>query len=231
MSEPVSQRVVRILREEILNGVLAPGLQIRQEAMAEQFGVSRAPIREALRQLEAEGLVTSELHRGAFVSSHSLEEIEETLDIRLALEVRALTLALPHITPDVVAKAGKILAAYDRSDDPREWRDLNIAFHQTLYAPCRRPRLLKMVEDVVLTNHRFVGAHISATVGRDHPQLEHRQLLEACAAGKSRRALQLLEAHIEHTRATLRSRRRLDANRRITRARAGSESRSPKEKA
>lgn len=208
MSEPVSQRIVRALREEILNGVLAPGVQVRQEAVAERFGVSRVPVREALRQLEAEGLLRSELHRGAFVSSRTLEEIEEMLDIRLALEVRALTLALPNITPQVVAKAKKLLATYDRSDDPQEWRDLNIAFHMTLYAPCNRPRMLKMIEDVVLTNHRFVGAHISATVGRVDPQLEHHQLLEACAAGQTRRALQLLEAHIEHTRAALRRSRK-----------------------
>lgn len=208
IAEPVSQRIVRALREEILNGVLAPGLQIRQEAMAEQFGVSRVPVREALRQLEAEGLVSSELHRGAFVSSRSLEEIDEMLDIRIALEVRALKLALPNITADVVARAKKILAVYDRSDDPQEWRDLNIAFHMTLYGPCNRPRMLKMIEDAVLTNHRFVGAQISATVGRVDPQREHHQLLQACAAGELRKALQLLEGHIEHTRAALRRRRK-----------------------
>jgi DNA-binding GntR family transcriptional regulator len=219
------------LREEILDGALAPGLQIRQEAMAEQFGVSRVPIREALRQLEAEGLVTSELHRGAFVSTRSWEEIEEMLDIRLALEVRALTLALPNLTPGVISKAKKILAAYDRSDDPQEWRDLNIAFHLTLYAPCNRPRLLKMIEDVVLTNHRFVGAHISATVGRVDPQLEHHQLLAACAEGHPRRALQLLEAHIEHTRAALRKRRKPRIDRHVATGLTSTRSRSTKEKA
>lgn len=227
MSEPASQRIVRSLRDEILNGALAPGVQIRQEAVAEQFGVSRVPVREALRQLEAEGLVKSELHRGAFVASRTLEEIEETLDIRLALEVRALTLAMPNMTPQVVAKARKLLAAYDRSEDPQEWRDLNIAFHMTLYAPCNRPRMLKMIEDVVLTNHRFLGAQISATMGRVDPQLEHHQLLEACASGQAKRALQLLEAHIEHTRAALRrsQKRSPDSARTLT-----SLSRSPKEK-
>ncbi|MEO8923281.1 MAG: GntR family transcriptional regulator [Caldimonas sp.] len=127
MSEPVSQRIFRAPREDILNGELAPGVQIRQEAVAEQFGVSRVPVRKALRQLEAEGLVSSALQRVAFAASRTLDEIEETLDIRLALEVRALTLALPNITRAVVAKARKMLATYDRSDDPRQRRDLNIA--------------------------------------------------------------------------------------------------------
>ena len=62
-SEPIAFQIVRSLRDDILNGVLAPGLQIRQEALAEQFGVSRVPVREALRQLETEGLVTTELHK------------------------------------------------------------------------------------------------------------------------------------------------------------------------
>ncbi len=231
MSEPVSQRVFRALREDILNGELAPGIQIRQEAVAEQFGVSRVPVREALRQLEIEGLVTSELHRGAFVASRTLVEIEETLDIRLALELRALTLALPHITPAVVAKARKILSSYDRSDDPREWRDLNIAFHMTLYAPCNRPRLLKMIEDAVLVNHRFVGAEISATVGREDPQREHRELLDACLKGQPQRALKLLEAHIEHTRQALQRRRKNEASRSSRRAPPSNSTRPLKEKA
>ena len=97
-SEPVAFQIVRSLREDILDGVLAPGLQIRQEALAERFGVSRVPVREALRRLEAEGLVTTELHKGAFVSSRSLDEVEEMLDIRIALELRALKLAIPNLS-------------------------------------------------------------------------------------------------------------------------------------
>jgi DNA-binding GntR family transcriptional regulator len=207
MSEAASRRIARSLKDDILNGVLAPGLQIRQEALAEQYGVSRVPVREALRELEAEGLVISELHKGAFVSSRSLDEVEEMLDIRLALELRALKLAIQNITPEVVARARNILATYDLSDDPQEWRDLNVAFHMALYAPCNRPRMLKMLEDVVLVNYRFLRTYISATVGRVHPQAEHHQLLEACAAKDTERALQVLETHIEHTRSALRRKR------------------------
>ena len=105
MSEAASQRVFRALKDDILNGVLPPGLQIRQEAVAEQFGVSRVPVREALRQLESEGLLTSELHRGAFVSNRSLDEVEEMLDIRQALELCALKLALPNLTPQAWMRA------------------------------------------------------------------------------------------------------------------------------
>jgi DNA-binding GntR family transcriptional regulator len=206
-SEPAAFQIVRSLRDDILNGVLAPGLQIRQEALAEHFGVSRVPVREALRQLEVEGLVTTELHRGAFVSSRSLEEIEEMLDIRIALEVRALKLAIPNLTRDIVAKARRILATYDHSEEPQQWRDLNLSFHLTLYDACNRPRLVKMIEDVVLMNSHFMRTYISATVGRTGAQAEHHRLLDACAAGDARRALRLLETHIEHTRAALQRKR------------------------
>lgn len=207
MTEPVAFQIVRSLRDDILNGVLAPGLQIRQEALAGRFGVSRVPVREALRQLETEGLVTTELHRGAFVSSPTLEEVEEMLDVRIALETRALKLAIPNLTREILAKARKILDTYDHSDEPQEWRDLNLSFHLTLYAACSRPRLVKMIEDVVLMNSHFMRTYISATVGRTGAQAEHRELLNACAAGDSRRALRLLETHIEHTRAALRRKR------------------------
>jgi DNA-binding GntR family transcriptional regulator len=210
MSEAASQRIFRSLKDDILNGVLPAGLQIRQEALAEQFGVSRVPVREALRQLESEGLLTSELHRGAFVSNRSLDEVEEMLDIRIALELRALKLALPHMTSKVFASAEKILNSYDRSEDPLEWRDLNVAFHMTLYKPCNRPRLLKMIEDVVLVNYRFLRTYISMTVGRDEPQDEHHQILQACAMHKSEMALQLLETHMEHTRFALQKKRSSD---------------------
>lgn len=207
MTEPAAFQIVRSVRDDILNGVLPQGIQIRQEALAEQFGVSRVPVREALRQLETEGLVTTELHKGAFVSSRSLEEVEEMLDVRIALETRALKLAIPNLTRAILARARKILDTYDHSDEPQEWRDLNLSFHLTLYTACSRPRLVKMIQDVVLTNSHFMRTYISATVGRTDAQAEHREILDACAAGDSRRALRLLETHIEHTRAALQRKR------------------------
>jgi DNA-binding GntR family transcriptional regulator len=160
-------------------------------------------VREALRQLEAEGLLTSELNKGAFVSSRSLAEVIEMLDIRIGLEVRALKLALPNTTKKTLKEAERILKAYDGSENPREWRDLNLAFHLALYQPCNSPRLVKMIEDVVLGTHRFLRTYISSSTGREDPQAEHRQLLRACAERNDGEALRILEAHIEHTKATL----------------------------
>jgi DNA-binding GntR family transcriptional regulator len=206
VTQATSVRIVDALRERILDGVLPPGLQVRQEALAEQFGVSRVPVREALRQLEAEGLIQTEHHKGAFVSSLSLDEVIEMLDIRAGLEVRALKLALPNFTRQHAREAERLLKRYDGSESPREWRDLNLAFHLALYRPCNRPRLVKMIEDVALGTHRFLRTYISAAVGRDDPQAEHHRLLELCVEGNAGAALRLLEGHIERTKAVLQQR-------------------------
>jgi DNA-binding GntR family transcriptional regulator len=213
-SKATSVRIVDALRESILDGVLPPGLQVRQEALAEQFGVSRVPVREALRQLEAEGLIHTELHKGAFVSSLSLEQVIEMLDIRIGLELRALKLAVPNFTAQHAGAAKRILERYDASASPRDWRDLNLAFHLALYAPCNRPRLVKMIEDVALGTHRFLRTYVSAIVGREDPQAEHHRLLELCVDGDAAGALALLEAHIERTKTVL-LRHRTEHRRRV----------------
>jgi DNA-binding GntR family transcriptional regulator len=204
MRKPRATRIVEVLRARILDGTLAPGLQVRQEALADEFGVSRVPVREALRQLEAEGLIRSELHRGAFVASRTLDEVIEMLDIRIGLEVRALKLALPNMTSAALRDARHILERYDASARPQDWRDLNLDFHLALYRPCNRPRLVRMIEDVVSGADVFLRTYISATVGRRDPQAEHYRILDACAKRDEPLAARLLEEHIEHTKAALR---------------------------
>ena len=87
------------LREAIVRGIFQEGQSLRQDEIATQFGVSRIPVREALRQLEAEGLVTLHLNRGAMVSALSPAEAQEIFEIRSALEVKAIQLAIPKLTP------------------------------------------------------------------------------------------------------------------------------------
>jgi DNA-binding GntR family transcriptional regulator len=191
------------VRSSILDGTLAGGMQLRQEALAQQFGVSRIPVREALGKLEAEGYITQELYKGATVNSQTVEEILEMLDIRIGLETRALKLALPGMTRADFARAEAILRQYDDAARPRQWTDLNLAFHLALYQPSRKPRLVKMIEDMVRGTDRFIRIHISSVVGRDRPQAEHFELLRACRRKDERQALKLLDQHIEHTKEAL----------------------------
>ncbi len=191
------------LREMILSGRLGIGVQLKQEALAQQFGVSRIPVREALKRLQAEGLIKHTAHTGSMVAAKSAQELLETLDIRIALETRALKMAVPRMSPADLRAAADILDRYDASDSPREWTELNLEFHLCLYRAAHRPRLLKMIEDIVRGIDIHLRAHQSSTVGRKSPQAEHRGILQACAQGDAERAARLLEQHIEHTQRML----------------------------
>jgi len=196
------------LRNAILNGALVQGTQLRQDQLAEQFGTSRIPVREALRQLESEGLVRIEPNRGAIVSSLSLADVLEMLDIRIALECYALRLAIPDMVEDDFELASQILQSYEGESDPDNWAQMNWRFHWTLYAPCQRPRLLSMIQANCEHVNRFVRTQVSRATGKERPQKEHYQLLDLCRQGKSDAATALLEAHIGQTKKSVQASQR-----------------------
>ena len=193
------------LRRAILAGEIGGGAQLRQDELAERFGTSRIPVREALRQLEAEGLVTIHQNRGAVVANLSVEEVLELLDIRIALECRALSLAVPEMVDGDLEAAEALLDAYDREPDPSLWSEMNWRFHKTLYAPCHRPRLLAMIEANYGQIGRFLRVQVSKATGKDRPQEEHRRILAACRQGRKTEAVGLLEQHIANTQRMVRA--------------------------
>ena len=196
------------LRRAISAGEMAPGFQLRQDDLAERFGTSRIPVREALRQLEAEGFVTFLPNRGAVVSDLSIDEVIELLEIRIALECHALRLAIPAMGDIDLDDAREILRSYDEEPDPEKWGAFNWRFHKALYAPCNRPRLLAMIEANYGHVGRFTRALVSRATGKDRPQREHYQLLEFCRGGEVEKAVRLLREHIVQTQKTLRSAQR-----------------------
>ncbi|MFA5663809.1 GntR family transcriptional regulator [Castellaniella sp.] len=198
-----TRMIVHDLRNKILEGVLPPNLQLLQSEIADQYGVSRIPVREALNQLKAEGLVTLKKNRGAFVAGVTLDELYDSFDIRIALETHALRLAVPRYTAHDLNELQAILDEYDESISPHAWRDLNLRFHMGLYTPCARPRLLKLIEDNVLSNSRFLRTYVSLVSGKTEPQRDHHQILDACAAGNVGLAVGILEDHINATRRAL----------------------------
>src|SRR5690242_1323170 len=109
----LSSAVAEKLREKIVQGDIQEGEQLRQDAIAQEFAVSRIPVREALRQLEAEGLITIVPHRGAVVSLLSCDEIEELFEIRAILEPEVLRVSIPNLKESDFANAEKILETYD----------------------------------------------------------------------------------------------------------------------
>jgi DNA-binding GntR family transcriptional regulator len=202
-NQPASAAIAAALRAEILSGGVEPGARLRQDELATRFGTSRIPVREALRQLEAEALVIHDTHRGARVAPLTLDETLERMEIRIALECTALRLALPAISDLDFELMERILADYDRSETPAEWTTANWAFHTALYAPAARPTLLAMIQANYANVDRFLRLRLSEATGKDRPQREHRAILDACRAGDSNRAVALLEAHIARARRSL----------------------------
>jgi DNA-binding GntR family transcriptional regulator len=193
------------LRVAILSGEFAPGSQLRQDELAARFGTSRIPVREALRQLETEGLVTLQPNRGAIVASLSVQEVLELLDIRIALECRALKLAIPNMVDDDLDAAEAILDRYDAEPEAEGWSEMNWRFHEALYAPCDRPKLLAMIVSNYGHIDRFARIQVSLTVGKENPQEEHRRLLQLCRQGSVEPCVRLLEQHIGATQKKLAS--------------------------
>ncbi|NEQ19484.1 MAG: GntR family transcriptional regulator [Microcoleus sp. SIO2G3] len=185
------------LREAIVRGIFQEGQSLRQDEIATQFGVSRIPVLEALRQLEAEGLVTLHLNRGATVSALSPAEAQEIFEIRSALEVKAIQLAIPKFTTSDLEKASEILAQTDQVTDAGLLAKLNWEFHETLYGTAERPRLLTIIKTLHLNVDRYVRLQMSQMDYLERSQKEHYQLLEACQQHDSKAAVKLLKRHID----------------------------------
>ncbi|MFD1626141.1 GntR family transcriptional regulator [Azospirillum griseum] len=191
-----SEFVEAALREAILSGVLPGGLPLRQEELAAAFGVSRMPVREALRQLEARALVEFHPHRGAVVVEISAQDAADISAIRAALEPAALRLSLPHLTRDDLALAADLIAEMDAEADPGRMGELNRRFHMTLYARAGRPRLLALTEQHLAAADRYLRFQFAALAHHPRSQDEHNALLAACRNGDADRACALVTRHI-----------------------------------
>lgn len=194
------------LRERILRGDYAEGAPLRQDALAGDLGVSRIPIREALRQLEAEGLVTFSPHAGAVVSSLSLAEIVELFALRSMLESDLMRSAVPNLTKYDLERANTILEAYDAAfvgGDIAAWGELNWEFHSTLVAAAQRPLTLHYLSMMHNQSDRYTRLQLSLTRGQIRASGEHKAILKAAADGDTELAVALIKAHVENAGASL----------------------------
>ncbi len=194
------------LRERILSGELPEGEVIRQEALAEEYDVSRMPVREALRKLDAEGLVQLSNHRGATVTEHSLEEIAEIFDLRALIEVDLFRRSIAAMTTEDVALCEKVLHQMERSyetGDVGKWGALNHRFHMALYAAAGRGLTNDLLHRVNLLSDRYVRMHLSVMKQRQPASEEHKELLRLARSGLADEACVLLARHIGRTKEQL----------------------------
>lgn len=190
------------LRERILNGEFREGEALIQDAIAEEYDVSRMPVREALRQLEAMGLVAMRTHKGAVVTTIPTEDVEELFDLRAMLEVEVLSHAVSRMTDRDIAEARAILAdletSYERQD-MASWGRLNWEFHSRLYRPSQRMQTLAILQGINLQTERYIRIHLVMTHGLEAAQSEHRELLRLCAMRDINGAAVHLREHILST--------------------------------
>ena len=199
--------VAERLREMILRGEFEEGEQLRQDAIAANFQVSRIPVREALRQLEAEGLIKIIAHRGAVVSSLSSDEIEELFDIRALLECEVLGLSIPNLTDADFERAEEILRVYEKAlwmqGDVGSWGRLNSQFHAVLYSRANRPHFMSIIRQINNNGERYTGLQLYLTRAFERAKKEHRQLLQLCRKRDVEAACALLKQHIQTAGRTL----------------------------
>jgi DNA-binding GntR family transcriptional regulator len=194
------------LRESILRGEFADGAVLRQEALAERYGVSRLPVREALRLLEGEGLVTLETHRGAVVAAPSPSQINELYDLRAMLEKDLIVRAIPNMRPEDAAGAEAVLSRLDAAfagEAIHAWGELNFEFHRCLYLPSGRERTLALAQNINTLTERYTRIMLSLTRDFATAQAEHRQLLKLYRAGRAKEAGAFVARHILNAKEAL----------------------------
>lgn len=202
----LSAAIADRLRAAILAGAHAAGAQLRQDALAAEFGVSRIPVREALFQLDAEGLVEIVPHKGAVVSGLSMDEVDDVFDLRVVLERRLLADSIPRMTRDDFARIDAARHAFEAkiaSGEIAGTGSLNAEFHMALYAAARLPRTAAIVAGLLRTSERYTRLQLASTRGLAKAGREHRDLAALCRSGDARAAGELLAAHIECVRADL----------------------------
>lgn len=199
----IQEIVVEALRDAIVTGRLKGGERLHQDEIASKLGVSRMPVREALRQLESEGLVVFTPHRRVSVAALSAPELREIYEIRSALEILALDLAVPRLTAKEFDQLSALLDQMDRVSDPGRWVDLNRYFHRTLYRASGRARLCTLIDSLRDNVERYLRIYVSAVERRAHAQVEHRRILRACRRRHAAEAKKAMREHLSGTLARL----------------------------
>lgn len=202
------QQVADHLREEILSARLPPGAELGEVALARSLGISRGPLREALGQLAAEGLVTIVPRRGAVVRRLTRQEFIDAYEVREALESLAIKLAVPRLSMADKAELHRMCEQMERAAMPGDldrFFEFNRQFHARLVRASGNSKLEEVHSQLVAQMGRLMRQSVQLRGGFEQSAAEHRAILAAVDAGDPERAAQLLEEHIEVPQRVLRS--------------------------
>ncbi|MCY1392174.1 HTH-type transcriptional repressor CsiR [compost metagenome] len=184
------------LRNAIIDGRLPSGTALRQQELATLFGVSRMPVREALRQLEAQSLLQVVAHKGAVVAPLIGEDAVDTYGLRILLETEALRQSIPRLDADDIATARHYIGLLEGDNSHAEMGRLNRLFHMALYAKAPNRKLLRMIEVELNEEERFLRFHLSSMGLGKLTQDDHRALADAAAQKDIDKAVGILNQHL-----------------------------------
>jgi len=204
--QPLREVVCETLRDAVRRGVLQPGERLMEIQLAEDLGVSRTPVREAIRKLEMEGYVIMMPRRGTYVADLSIRDINEVFEIRTSLESLASGLAAERITEDELEKLQRLLVeigTHIKNGDMESIVRTDTEFHDLLYQASRNARLVGIISNLREQLTRFRTTSMSYP-GRLKATLEeHRNIVEAIAQGDEKAARKAAEHHMEKSEQTL----------------------------
>lgn len=190
----VEEYTVEALREAITRGQFRPGQRLNQTELANWLGVSRMPIREALRQLETEGLVTFHPRRGAVVKSISSRAAAEIYEIRALLESHAMRLSIPRLTKQHLQRLEEMFNQMEQEKDEYERRKLRTKFYIELYTLADRPLLVSMIQRL----RDEIGRYLLTTTELPHSHEAHEVILNLCREQDAEGAAQYMYNHLRN---------------------------------
>ncbi|KUZ39406.1 GntR family transcriptional regulator [Burkholderia territorii] len=198
--DSTADAVAASLREMIINGELQAGERLVERDLAERFGISRIPMREAIQRLEREGLLDIFRNRGAVVRMLSASDVQEIYDMRTLLEGDAIYRSVKRLDDETLARAELVHRLLGESNVPRRQGELNREFHALLYSCCGNERQLKAIAELRSQVERY--ERLQATLLADTPsfQVEHEAILQACRERNARGARAMTVAHLDSAR-------------------------------
>ena len=204
--QPLREVVCETLRDAIRKGTLKPGERLMEIQLAEELGVSRTPVREAIRKLELEGYVIMMPRRGTYVANLSIRDVNEVFEIRTSLDSLASGLAAERITDEELERLQRLLVAiggYIEANDMEKIVETDTEFHDLLYQASRNSRLVGIIFNLREQLTRFRSTSM-AFPGRLKATLEeHRRIVDAIAQGDVAEAQAAAEYHMEKSEQTL----------------------------
>lgn len=199
MTQTTSSAVTHLLRQSLDHGRWASGAPLRQEEIAAELGVSRVPVREALFQLQAEGLLQMVPNKGMYVRTVSPQDLRELFRLRRLIEADILCEAVPLHDPASINRLETVQAALDKARSVADWIAGDREFHEALYAPAQRPESMAIVRRLRHLVDRYYFARLKPSTRAQAWHQEHHALIRAVRRRDAQAATRVLQAHLAET--------------------------------